>query len=121
YGFGAVTIFIALAAGADATQAFISSLPPFVMGGLQTAAGLLPALGLGILLSMLWDNKKAIYFILGFILVVYLNIPTLALAVIGTFLMLTDFYKNQELYSIRKLATSKSAEVRTEEEDFFNE
>ncbi|MEG0661394.1 MAG: PTS sugar transporter subunit IIC [Anaerorhabdus sp.] len=121
YGFGAVTIFIALAAGADATQEFISSLPTFVMGGLQTAAGLLPALGLGILLSMLWDNKKAIYFVLGFILVVYLKIPTLALAVIGTFLMLADFYKNQELYSIRKLITSKSTGVIKEEEEFFNE
>ncbi|MEG0408696.1 MAG: PTS sugar transporter subunit IIC, partial [Bacilli bacterium] len=82
---------------------------------------LLPALGLGILLSMLWDNKKAIYFVLGFILVVYLKIPTLALAVIGTFLMLADFYKNQELYSIRKLITSKSTGVIKEEEEFFNE
>ena len=43
YGFGAITIFVALAAGSDATQAFIDSLHPAIMGGLQTAAGLLPA------------------------------------------------------------------------------
>lgn len=121
YGFGAITIFVALAAGADATQAFINTLPPFVMGGLQTAAGLLPALGLGILLNMLWENKKAIYFILGFVLVVYMNIPTLALAVIGVFLMLSDFYKNQDIYNLRKLVTSGNTVIRTDEEEFFDE
>lgn len=88
---------MALAAGADATQAFIDSLHPAIMGGLQTAAGLLPALGLGILLNMLWDNKKIMYFFLGFVLVVYMAMPTIALAVIGVFLMLTDLYRNQDL------------------------
>lgn len=118
YGFGAITIFIALAAGADTTQAFINSLHPAIMGGLQTAAGLLPALGLGILLSMLWENKKAIYFVLGFVLVVYFSVPTLALAVIGVFLMLADFNTNQEINNVRKLVAKGAT---TGEEDFFNE
>ncbi|MGN1344554.1 MAG: PTS mannose/fructose/sorbose/N-acetylgalactosamine transporter subunit IIC, partial [Traorella sp.] len=83
YGLGAVTIFIALAAGADATQAFIDVLPAWVMGGLKVAAGLLPAIGLGIILNMMWDNKKIIYFVLGFALVAYLQVPTLCMAVIG--------------------------------------
>lgn len=117
YGFGAITIFVALAAGADATQKFIDSLHPAIMGGLQVAAGLLPALGLGILLNMLWDNKKAIYFFLGFILVVYLAVPTIALAVIGVFLMLVDIQRNQELHNVKKLIT---AEKISEEEEFFN-
>lgn len=117
YGFGAVTIFIALAAGADATQKFIDSLHPAIMGGLQTAAGLLPALGLGILLSMLWDNKKVIYFFLGFILVVYLSMPTIALAVIGVFLMMVDLLRNQEIHNVKKMI---SAGNMSEEEEFFN-
>jgi len=118
YGFGAVTIFIALAAGADATQAFIASLHPAIMGGLQTAAGLLPALGLGILLSMIWDKKKAIYFFLGFILVIYLKLPTIALAVIGLFLLLTDLYKNQDVHNLKRMIAKGGA---NQEEGFFNE
>ena len=118
YGCGAITIFVALAAGADATQAFIDSLHPAIMGGLQTAAGLLPALGLGILLNMLWDNKKIMYFFLGFVLVVYMAMPTIALAVIGVFLMLTDLYRNQDLLAVKKLVSKGKM---TEEEEFFNE
>ena len=90
YGLGAITIFVALAAGAEATQAFIDVLPSWVMGGLKVAAGLLPAIGLGIILNMMWDNKKIIYFVLGFALVAYLNVPTLCMAVIGVFLMINN-------------------------------
>ena len=121
YGFGAVTIFIALAAGADATQMFIDSLPSYVMGGLQTAAGLLPALGLGILLSMLWEKKNIIYFFLGFALVVYLNIPTLGIAIIGVFLMLNDLYKNQDIRRLKTMIQEGGMSEKSDEEEFFDE
>lgn len=121
YGFGAVTMFVALVAGADATQAFIDALPSFVMGGLQTAAGLLPAIGLGVLLNMMWDNKKIIYFLLGFALVSYLAIPTLGMAIIGVFLMLVNLYRDQDLHDLEKrLAKAKGSE-QSDEEVFFNE
>lgn len=125
YGLIALTVFIALAAGADATQAFIDALPPFIMSGMQVAAGLLPAIGLGILLNMMWDNKKLIYFFLGFALVAYLAIPTLGIAIIGLFLMLVDFFRNQELHALEtKLAALKSgsaSDVDSETEAFFDE
>ncbi len=121
YGFGAVTIFIALAAGADATQTFINTLPEYVMGGLQTAAGLLPALGLGILLTMLWEKKNSIYFLLGFALVVYLNIPTLGMAIIGVFLMLNDLYHRQDLHRLQASLHKPAAAQINDEEDFFDE
>ena len=118
YGFIAATIFVALAAGADATQAFIGSLHPATMGGLQTPAGLLAALGLGLLLSMLWDSKKAIYFFLGFVLVIYVKLPIIPLTVIGIALVLTDLYRNQDIYRLQRLVAKGGT---SEEEGFFNE
>lgn len=120
YGLGAVTIFAALAAGADATQAFIDVLPAWVMGGLKVAAGLLPAIGLGIILNMMWDNTKIIYFILGFALVAYLSIPTLCMAIIGIFLMINNLNNNLALKKLETNAGTVSAET-SDEEDFFNE
>lgn len=120
YGLGAVTIFIALAAGADATQAFIDVLPAWVMGGLKVAAGLLPAIGLGIILNMMWDNKKIIYFVLGFALVAYLQVPTLCMAVIGVFLMLNNLNTNLKLS--KSTGTQTLTDTSTnDEEDFLNE
>lgn len=123
YGFGPVTMFFALLAGADATQSFINALPPFIMTGMKAAGGMLPALGLGVLLSMIWDVKKCIYFFLGFVLVIYLNIPMVGLAVIGIFLMLTDLFRNQETSKLKKLLTVGNAvlETASDEEEFFDE
>lgn len=120
YSFGPITMFLALSAGADATQLFIANLPPYIMNGMKVVGGILPALGLGVLLSMIWDFKKSIYFFLGFILVVYLKIPIIGLAVIGVFLMLTDLYKNQKFIEVKKLVAS-GAKVKNEEEVFFSE
>lgn len=120
YGFGAITIFIALAAGADATQAFINTLPAWIMGGLKVAAGLLPAIGLGIILNMMWDNKKIIYFILGFALVAYLNIPTLCMAIIGVFLMINNLNNNLNMKKIEKQICAP-ASANNDEEDFLND
>lgn len=120
YGLIALTIFFALAAGTEATQAFIDALPSWVMGGLQTAAGLLPAIGLGIILNMMWDTKKIIYFVLGFALVAYLNVPTLCMAVIGGTLMLINLDTNLKLKKAEgKLGTAGNAD--DDEEDFLNE
>lgn len=122
YGLGAVTIFVALLAGADATQAFINGLPPFIMNGMKAAGGMLPALGLGVLLSMIWDKKKMIYFLLGFVIVVYLEMPMIGLAVVGVFLMLNDLYRNQDMKKLQKAcAGSESVMSRNEEEEFFDE
>ena len=120
YGLIALTMFIALVAGADATKTFIDNLPPFIMGGMQVAAGLLPTIGLGVLLNMMWDKKKIIYFILAFALVAYLQIPTLCMAIIGIFLMLVDLYHKQELKKVENKVTAGVAAPVTEEEDFFN-
>lgn len=122
YGFGAVTIFVALLAGADATQAFINALPPFIMNGMKAAGGMLPALGLGVLLSMIWDKKKLIYFVLGFAIVVYLGVPMVCLAVFGVFLMLMDLYRNQDMKKLEKVWAGKgNAADKNEEEEFFDE
>ena len=120
YGFGAVTIFIALAAGADATQTFINALPAWIMGGLKVAAGLLPAIGLGIILNMMWDSKKIIYFILGFALVAYLNIPTLCMAIIGVFLMINNLNNNLNMKKIEQQISAPGI-AKNDEEDFLND
>lgn len=122
YGFGPLTMFVALLAGADATQQFINTLPPFIMNGMKAAGGMLPALGLGVLLSMIWDRKKAIYFFLGFVLVVYLQLPMIALAVIGVFLMLTDLFRNQDLSKLTKQIKLETVANRDcDEEVFFDD
>lgn len=53
------------------------------MNGLSAAGGLLPAVGFAMLMKMLWDNKLAVFYLLGFILTAYLKLPAVAVAAIG--------------------------------------
>lgn len=53
------------------------------MNGLSAAGGLLPAVGFAMLMKMLWDNKLAVFYLLGFILTAYLKLPAIAVAAIG--------------------------------------
>ena len=62
-----------------------------------------------------------IYFFLGFALVVYLNIPTLGIAIIGVFLMLNDLYKNQDIRRLKTMIQEGGMSEKSDEEEFFDE
>ena len=53
------------------------------MNGLNAVGALLPAVGMALLLQMLWSTELSIYFFLGFTLYQYLGLPMIAIAVLG--------------------------------------
>ena len=59
---------------------------------LGMAGGLMPAIGFGILLNIMLRKEYVAYFILGFVLVAYLNQPLLAIALIGTAFALIEYF-----------------------------
>jgi PTS system mannose-specific IIC component/fructoselysine and glucoselysine-specific PTS system IIC component len=79
----AVPVWIGLSAGADAAQSLFNAIPARLLGALRVVGHLLPAIGFGILLDMLWKQKLAPYFAIGFILSAYLGLDVLAIAVLG--------------------------------------
>ncbi|MTI54293.1 PTS mannose/fructose/sorbose/N-acetylgalactosamine transporter subunit IIC [Geosporobacter ferrireducens] len=87
-----IPAFVILYLGKDFLQNFISSIPPFVNHYLQVVGGMLPALGIGLLLNMI--IKEKIYFgifLIGFLAVVYLQLPIIPIALFGTVLALFWF------------------------------
>ena len=66
-------------------QNVVSLIPPVITHYLQVVGGILPALGIGLLLTMI--VKEKIYlgiFLLGFLMIVYMKLPIMAVALIGT-------------------------------------
>lgn len=119
--------FLGILFGADAVSALLEAIPEVVMNGLTICGGLLPAVGMAMLMKMLWDKKICMYYFLGFVMVAYLNLPLVALAVIGTILAvsvgMTD-YRFNFLQSARVAAdgvSHSSYELDEEEEAFFHE
>ncbi|HHZ9663537.1 TPA: PTS mannose/fructose/sorbose/N-acetylgalactosamine transporter subunit IIC [Enterococcus faecalis] len=116
--------FIGILAGSGPVNLFVESIPQNLMNGLSAAGGLLPAVGFAMLMKLLWDNKLAVFYILGFVLTEYLQLPAVAVAVIGTVICVVSAQRDVEFRDIlkRKPAASSAVEgsaKEIEEEDFF--
>lgn len=58
-------------------------MPAWVSGGIEIASGLLPAIGMAMLLKMMDFKKYWPFFLIGFILSVYLELNVLAVSLLG--------------------------------------
>lgn len=118
-----IVIFLAVAFGIDKVNMVLTMLPPFIQTGLAAAGGMLPAVGFGILISMIWNKRLGGYFFLGFVMVVYMHLPTLAIAIVGAVLAILELFRDMELNDLKKQAAARPVESQVsaeEEEDFFS-
>src|SRR5699024_2103534 len=113
-------IYFGVLAGSTAVQAFIDNVPAQILTGLTVAGGLLPAAGLAILLRMLWSSEVAVYFFLGFVLVTYLELPLIAVAVLGGIAAYLSAQRDYELIKYKENVSIDGVTSITEEEDFFS-
>ncbi|MDC2805157.1 PTS sugar transporter subunit IIC [Leuconostoc suionicum] len=58
-------------------------LPKWFTNGLSIAGGILPVVGIGILISMMPIKKHLMYLIIGFIAAAYLKMPMMGVALVG--------------------------------------
>ncbi|MHC5250524.1 PTS mannose/fructose/sorbose/N-acetylgalactosamine transporter subunit IIC [Enterococcus sp. LJL90] len=81
-----LVVFIAILFGSSAVEAFVNNIPETIMNGLQVAGNLLPAVGFALLLQPMMNGKNMLYFLLGFIMISYGNLPILAVTLVGVIL-----------------------------------
>lgn len=92
----ALPIFICLFFGEDLVNSILSASPEWILSGLKVAGGLLPAIGVGILLRYLPVKKYAAYIILGFVAATYMEVEILGVALIGLSAAIIVFNKRKE-------------------------
>lgn len=109
-------IFVAVAFGAEPLANFLGNLPPVVMAGLGKAAGLFGAVGMSILMRMLWSTELAIWYFAGFILVKYLNLPLIVVACIAIIVAIPTALRDIEILNLKKSGLNVQ---NNEVEDFF--
>ena len=75
--------WLSLQLGAGAMKALLDHIPGWVNAGLQVAGNVLPAVGFGLLMNLLFHKKVAPYFFLGFVLAAWLKLPVIAVGGLG--------------------------------------
>lgn len=79
-----VPVFIGLVLGPDVVNIIINYLPQVILDGMKTAGGIIPAIGLAMLLRYMPIRDNVPFLLFGFVLSAYLNLPILAVAIIAT-------------------------------------
>lgn len=88
-GFLAINLPIGLVVGisyylsSPYIEGVINAIPGFIMDGLAIAVGLLPAYGFALLANLMINNRNWVYLLLGFALVVYINLDVTAVTIFG--------------------------------------
>lgn len=89
-------VFLALVFGSSFVEMVVNNLPMWLMNGLKVAGGVLPALGIAILLRYLPITKNITFLIIGFVLSAYLKIPVLGVALVGLAFAIFSFQSESE-------------------------
>lgn len=112
--------YLGIALGSDIIQNVVNAIPASIMDALTAISMILPALGIALLMNMLWDKKIAIFLLLGFVLVGYFDLPLIAVAIIGTLIAVVMAMSDLEARKNKTVTTAASGPALTEEE-FFND
>ena len=77
----AIPVFLAIALGQKAVEAFTEWMPEWFMAGMQTTGRILPALGFALLLGQLPVKKYLPFLAIGYVLFAYLKVPVIGIAI----------------------------------------
>ena len=118
----AIPTFIATGLGSyviEDIMAFLQNDVPWVLSGFSTAGGMMPAVGLAMLLSLMMKKNMWIFLLIGFVLNAYLAVPTLGCAILAA--ALAGFYdiviEGQKKGSAPAVAAAASGDDDGEEYD----
>ena len=107
-----IPTFIAIYFGAQYINAFMDSLPRIVLSTMNVLGGILPAVGIAILLKQIIKNySMLIYFLVGFICIVFLKLNMVALVITGSLLALIHYNYKPEPQAV---STTTSADDEDE-------
>ena len=94
----------------------LEMLPKWFTNGLSIAGGILPVVGIGILISMMPIQKHFMYLIVGFVAAAYLKMPMMGVALIGAAVAYNFFV--QKVAADKNVSTVGTIEENIEDGDF---
>jgi mannose/fructose/N-acetylgalactosamine-specific phosphotransferase system component IIC len=120
--FNILVLFFSVALGVDNVQKFMNILPTFILHGLQVAGSMLPAVGLGVLVSMVWSKEWGAFLLIGFVITTYLKLESMAVALIGISIAVIVFFIDAAKGNTASVKSADGAASKSDnqEEGFFS-
>lgn len=89
-------VLVALIAGAPIFEWLIKVIPTWITSGINTASGMLPALGFALLMQLTFSWKLSPYLFIGFVAVAFFNLSNVGIAIIGVILAVLAFTQDSD-------------------------
>ena len=112
-----IPMIILVAFGPAAVQSIIELVPEWVTSGLNIAGGMLPVVGVAMLMRYMPTGRYIWALLVGFVMAAYSSMPILAISIIG-FALAIYTYNN---LTNSKVALSNTSNVEIETGDDFDE
>ena len=118
----AVPVFILLLVGNDVVKTILNIVPEWLTNGLKVSGGILPVVGIAILLRYLPTKRFISYLVIGFLAAAYMKIPMLGVALLGG--ALAYIHYQREIKNLNQSATQnatvESSEYENDEGEYEN-
>ena len=103
----AIPVFLCLALGQDVVSSLAAAAPEWLLNGFKCVSGMLPAVGIAILLHFMPLNRFWPYALIGFVLAAYLSVPMLGVALVGLAFAAVKYYEfTQQKPAVAAVAAS---------------
>lgn len=112
-----IPMIILVAFGPAAVQSIIELVPEWVTSGLNIAGGMLPVVGVAMLMRYMPTGRYIWALLVGFVMAAYSSMPILAISIIGFALAVYTYNK----LTNSKVALSSTSNVEIETGDDFDE
>ncbi|NCB32925.1 MAG: PTS sugar transporter subunit IIC [Erysipelotrichia bacterium] len=89
-----IPIFLCIFYGSPFVAALNENMPAWISNWLKASTGMLPALGFGMLFSMMYKPKYVPYFIIGFVMCAVFGGSLLSIALLGIAAAVINYYQN---------------------------
>ncbi|MGX8701680.1 PTS mannose/fructose/sorbose/N-acetylgalactosamine transporter subunit IIC [Caproiciproducens sp.] len=94
--FMGLVVFFTILLGSDAIQALIKAIPENVLNGMNIASNMLPAVGFGMLINIMWDKRYIPLYFVGFVLAAYLKLNIMAITILILCIALFRMFTKKE-------------------------
>ena len=116
-----IPTIIVVCFGANVVNFILKFIPEWVTNGLSIAAGMLPVVGIGMLMRYMPVKKFLPFILIGFVLSAYLNVPVLGIAIVGFAAAFWYFTTELRKSDATEVATVAANTVTEEMGDDFDE
>lgn len=105
-----IPVMIVIIFGPAFVKSILHVIPAWLTNGLNIAGGMLPVVGVGMLMRYMPTKKYLTYLIIGFVFAAYMKLPILGVALLGLAIAMA-------VYRINSEKLDKSTETATSSED----